>query len=944
MRRLITILVLAVSINATAFEIHVSPTGNDRNPGTTAKPLATLEAARDLVRAKKSGGGATVILHEGRYFRSKTFELDERDSGTVGEPVVYRAAAGTKVFIDGGRVVPNADCKPVTDKTARGRLVPEMADRILQVDLKALGISDYGNVGPRGFARTVIPAPLELFINAEPQDVARWPNRGQANVPLGKVVDKGSTPRTGDYSMRGGVFKYGVKRAERWTGAKGWYVSGVFNYGFADDTIPVAELDTVAGTIRTTVPHLYGFTQRGFTKWFALNLMEEIDVPGEYCADPATGILYFLPPGDVKGALIQVSLLAEPFVAMERASHVVVEGVTFENARGSGVYIEEGTGNRIVGCTFRNLGIVGIQIGQGAAPLPDGRHDAHHIADKTKPASRLVGSYSNYIYANTAWNRKGGTHHLVVSCDIYNTGGGGIILGGGDRKTLTPAGNRAENCDIFRVNRWDRMYRTPINIDGVGNIVRHCHLHDCPGQAVLLHGNDHLFEYNEIDHVLTGMSDQGAVYMGRDPSESGTVFRHNFFHDVTNPHAGGHANSAFFFDDCCTYGISIVGNVFFRLGSAGVIRFNGGGESPLINNIFVRSKAPKDNRAPVARNHKRTVEYFKSELGLERCFRAVDIRKPPYLAKYPILNAIATEARTLTQPAERNFHADSLLGMFINPERMDFRLKDGKRIASIVPGFEPIPFGRIGLRVDAYRAAMPVSSPVATPPSQVFLKSVEVKLAPSAADAARDDVVVRYTTDGSDPDETDAVAREALILNDTTRVKVRTFVTSKTWVRPSPVVSVLYKKTDELHLSLIPEVEASAHQGLKKNINYAGSGPVSLGGKTFSSSLMTCPALPARRAQVTYALSGPLVGVKRFLAEVGVDDAMTGSGSVVFVVELKREGKWSQVFKSSTLRGGRGSKSIDVDIAGAEVLRLVTTDAGDNIHADHAVWGGARVE
>jgi alpha-L-fucosidase len=95
---------------------------------------------------------------------------------------------------------------------------------------------------------------------------------------------------------------------------------------------------------------------------------------------------------------------------------------------------------------------------------------------------------------------------------------------------------------------------------------------------------------------------------------------------------------------------------------------------------------------------------------------------------------------------------------------------------------------------------------------------------------------------------------------------------------------------------------------------------------------------------VAYALSGRLSGVERFLAEVGVDDAMAGRGSVVFIVELKREGEWSQVFKSPMLRGGRGAQSIEVDISGAEAIRLVTTDAGDNIHADHAVWGAARVE
>ena len=68
--------------------------------------------------------------------------------------------------------------------------------------------------------------------------------------------------------------------------------------------------------------------------------------------------------------------------------------------RGSGIYIEGGTGNCIAGCTLRNLGIVGVQIGQGASPLPDGRHDAHHLAAEftlVLPAPETAGKAAPYL-------------------------------------------------------------------------------------------------------------------------------------------------------------------------------------------------------------------------------------------------------------------------------------------------------------------------------------------------------------------------------------------------------------------------------------------------------------------------------------------------------------------------------------------------------------------
>ena len=691
---------------AIAAEFYLSPTGDDANPGTKDRPLRTLEAARDAVRRTKADGGATVWLKGGRYVRGKTFALDERDSGTRDSPVTYKVVSGEAAFIDGGRVIPAVACTPVADEAVLARLVPEARGKIRQVGLKSLGIADYGTLGPRGFARPYRPAPLELFINGQAQQVARWPNEGQPHLPMGKVVDKGSVPRRGDYSFRGGVFRYDTPRAKRWTRASDLYVSGIFNYGFADDTIPVAELDTEKGTVRTAYPHLYGFVNRGFTTWYALNLIEEIDVPGEYCVDKETGVLYFYPPCEMKDARIQVSLLEEPMVALEGVSFVRFENLTFENARGTAITIERGTGCLVAGCTLRNLGMVAVQMGKGTTALPDGRHNAHGSSkeglDYGKPASRLLGSMQNYAYANTAWNREAGTGHRVVSCDIYNTGAGGVVLGGGDRKTLTPAGNAVVNCHIHHVNRWDRMYRTPVNIDGVGNRIAHCHIHDCPGQAILLHGNDHVIELNRIHHVVTDISDQAAIYMGRDPSESGNVVRHNFFHDIYNTHRGGHGVQAIFFDDCCTFGATVVGNVFYKTGSTGVIKFNGGGASPIVNNVFIDCPRPVQG---AGNNTRRVRAFMRGELGRKRLREAVDITRPPYATKYPILKAVYEGKAQVTTAFERNYVVRGDHSQFVQPERLNFALKEGSKVYADIPGFEPIPFETIGLRLDAYRRA-----------------------------------------------------------------------------------------------------------------------------------------------------------------------------------------------------------------------------------------------
>jgi hypothetical protein len=91
---------------------------------------------------------------------------------------------------------------------------------------------------------------------------------------------------------------------------------------------------------------------------------------------------------------------------------------------------------------------------------------------------------------------KGEVGNGVVSCDIYDTGEYGIILGGGDRKMLAPGRNYAVNNDIHHFGRWVRTYRPAVFLYGVGNRVAHNRMHDAPHTA-LFWGNDRP-EFNEV--------------------------------------------------------------------------------------------------------------------------------------------------------------------------------------------------------------------------------------------------------------------------------------------------------------------------------------------------------------------------------------------------------------------------------------------------------------
>ena len=709
-----------------AAEFYVAPDGKDTNPGTRAAPFGTLEAARDTIRKLKTGqpqpaGGVTVWLRGGLYRIAKTFELDERDSGTKDAPSVYRACEDEEVRLSGGQELEPAAFREVTDPAILERLPEAARGKVLQVDLKAQGITNFGQMRRRGFGHPYVSAGLELFFNDQPMQLARWPNKGV--VRIGKVLDRGSEPRSGDFSNRGGKFTYDYDRPARWKQADDIWLSGLFCYGYADDTIKVKAIDTQQKTITLADAHVYG-VRSGVTwlAYYALNLLEEIDQPGEWFLDRKSGVLYFWVPGPLEKAKISVSRLEEPMVAMEGTSYVTLRGLTLEVARGIGIYIERGASNLIAGCTLRNLGVVAVCIGQGGKPdpRPCGGWALDIAAEKgesvpVEPVSRQLGNWAHSIYGNTTWNRQAGSNHGVVGCDIYNTGAGGVSLGGGDRKTLTPAGNYLLNCHIHDFNRLDRTYRSGVNIDGVGNRVAHCLIHDAPHCALLLWGNDHRVEYNEVHHVCLWADDMGAFYTGRDPSQQGNMLRHNFFH-----HNGGRGGTCTIYLDDGTCGATAFGNVFYR--TAGVFWINGGHDHVVRNNLFIDTGAA----VGCGMNNSQWMGYVRDPLQVLRLRKAIDVTKPPYVTRYPKLANTFDHSPTLRRGNEvcanvsvrsgdfgrgTNEVKDNLVVQedpgFVDAAGMDFRLRPDSIVFSKIPGFQKIPFEKIGLYKDEYRKAVP---------------------------------------------------------------------------------------------------------------------------------------------------------------------------------------------------------------------------------------------
>lgn len=659
-------------------EFYVAPYGSDSNPGTSARPFATLERARDAVRTlKKSGelaeGGVTVWVREGVYPVLQTFKLEAQDSGSKKSPIVYRACEGEQVRLVGGREV--RYFHSVTDSDVLRRLDPAAHGKVLQADLKSQGITDFGSLQVRGFGKPNVPAALELFFEDKPMPLAQWPNNDwaiTAEVPAGP---------------NGGKFNYDGDRPSRWKEAKDIWMHGYWTWPWADSYVKVASIDTEKKEIVTEPPHgVYGY-QKG-KRYRVLNVLEELDMPGEWYVDRETGMLYFWPPSEIKRGSVYVSLIEDPMVVLQDASYITLRGMTLEYCRGEAVQVLGGVGNRIAGCTLRNIGTVAVTLREGK-------------------------------------------NNGVVSCDIYNIGDGGVIIHAGDRATLTPAGNFVENCHFHDFSLWDRTYKPAISNMGVGNRIAHNLIHDAPHSAIIQNGNDHIVEYNDISRVCLETGDAGAFYMGRDWTQRGNIVRYNYFHDMGSYDdkfsAHGFSETMAIYLDDWTSGTTIYGNIFCKANRAVMI---GGGRDNLVENNIIVDCAPAVWMD--ARGLGWAKNYFDGRLNtLFDRFKEVNADKPPYSTRYPQLAVLLNDEPAVPkgnrivrnicvgkrwfEHALEGLDVKTLVVMednltegdpeFVDAESRDFRLKPGSPAFKL--GFKQIPVEKIGLYKDQYRTALP---------------------------------------------------------------------------------------------------------------------------------------------------------------------------------------------------------------------------------------------
>ncbi|WP_293715649.1 right-handed parallel beta-helix repeat-containing protein [uncultured Parabacteroides sp.] len=589
------------------------PTTITVSPGTTSLQQA-------IRRASRLTGDVVIEMKGGEYRTGKTIEIGQGAWNSL----QIRNRAGEHVSVSGDKVIPRNRIRPVKDKKVLARLQESVREKVMEVDCRDI-VDTLANIRPSGFGRKSLPSWSELIVDKEPLHLSRWPN--DSMVLIGRVDVSGGLEDK--KAGRLPVFHYQEERPSQWKSTDNVWIGGYFGHGYADDMIPVRSIHAEDSTIHVGMFTTYQFfTGADFRRWFALNLLEEIDRPGEFVIDPANRKFYFLPDGE-KPSDVCLTVLETPVIAIEGCRNVTIEGITIENSRGIGVYMDNTEHVVVQGCTIRNVGNVGVCIGKGtdSSEKQDPLHK-HAMEAGGELCGRMVGDMMGKIYENTVLDRQAGKHNGVKDCYIYNTGAGGVSLGGGNRLRLERSDNFVENCKISRYNRIEKSYRPGVWMDGVGNRVTRCDISDAPSMAILFHGNEHTIEYCDITHVCQEVDDQGAIYYGRDPSERGNVIRYNYFHELSPRHR---VTATYHDDGAC--GSEVYGNIYFKAGSLPVL-IGGGMDHHYYNNIFIGSPTAIhiDNRLQ---------NWAKSMLDkggiYDKRFQAVHYMQPPYSVAYPEL-------------------------------------------------------------------------------------------------------------------------------------------------------------------------------------------------------------------------------------------------------------------------------------------------------------------
>ena len=421
----IAVLIFCFSLSCPALDIYVSPQGNDiwkgklpaPNLAKTDGPFATLERARNEIRLIKTSPmglkePVTVWVRGGTYCLSRTFTLEQYDSGTRSSSITYHAYANEKPIILGG--------KPITGFTA-------YKGHILKAD-----------VGAQGFKGIYF---RQLIFDGKRQPLARYPNFDPKNPYYGGwayadgkwVSFETQIPGENKHTLQ---MKPGD--VHNWAHPEEGEVFVFPRYNWWNNIVRIAGVDFKQSTV--TLADDCSYAIRPGDRYYVQNLFEELDAPGEWYLDKKKSMLYFWPPTPLGDRPVYAPTLRTIINLSAGTAEVALRGFTFECCEGASIQMDKTTNCVVAGCTLHE---VGYYLGSGVV-VKEGRGNGVVDCNITETGLHGISISGGDVKTLTAADNYA-DNNCVARTGVYCKQGAGI--------ELTGVGNRAAHNLIYDTPR-----------------------------------------------------------------------------------------------------------------------------------------------------------------------------------------------------------------------------------------------------------------------------------------------------------------------------------------------------------------------------------------------------------------------------------------------------------------------------------------------------------